>query len=144
MKLKEEILQHTGLMNIYLVEKNKLTYPLYSFFNERPEGLRIKIKNKFRSYVQYGDIYNSKHLKTLKSRIWKYNGTIYKLGDDNNNESARVLFAKSKNGDIQIIHAFLKSTRKTPKKEARQAITIYQMSGEINTVIRDNQTPLLP
>ncbi len=134
----------SATMNIYLVEKNKVTYPLYSFFDEISEGLCLKIKNKFLSYMQHGDIYHGKQLKTLNSRIWKYNGTIYKLRVDNGNESARVLFARSKNGDIQIIHAFLKSTRKTPKKEARQAIAIYKMLDELDTVIWDEQALLIP
>lgn len=114
-------------MNILLVEKNKMTRPLYLFFEDISEGLCIKIYNKFQSYVQHGDVYHGKHLKTLNSKIWKYKGTIYKIRIDNGKESARVLFSKSKEGDLKIIHAFLKSTRKTPAKQAQQAITIYQM-----------------
>ena len=113
-------------MDIFLVEKNKTTTPLYDFLDAISEGLRTKIYNKFQSYAQYGDIYRSKSLKSLNSKIWKYKGTIYKLRVDSGNESARILFAKSKNGDLIIIHAFLKSTRKTPAKDAHQAIRIYQ------------------
>ncbi len=130
-------------MNIFLAKKNKLTRPLYLFFDDISEDLCIKIYNKFQSYVQYGDIYHGKHLKTLNSRIWKYKGTIYKLRIDNGKESARVLFSKSKNGDLNIIHAFLKSTRKTPVKEAKQAIAIYQMLEQFETVIWDSQSVLL-
>ena len=122
-------------MNILLLENNKKARPLYLFFDGISEGLHIKIFNKFQSYVQHGDVYHGKHLKTLNSRIWKYKGTIYKLRIDNGNESARVLFSKSKDGDLIIIHAFLKSTRKTPAKEARQAIAIYQMLDCLDTVI---------
>jgi hypothetical protein len=122
-------------MKILLVEKNKMTRPLYLFFDGISEGLHIKIYNKFQSYVQHGDVYFSKHLKTLNSRIWKYKGNIYKLRIDNGNESARVLFSKSKDSDLIIIHAFLKSTRKTPAKEARQAMAIYQMLDCLETVI---------
>jgi phage-related protein len=85
--------------------------------------------------VQHGDVYHSKSLKTLNSRIWKYKGTIYKLRIDSGKESARILFSKSKDGDLIIIHAFLKSTRKTPAKDARQAIAIYQMLDSLETVI---------
>jgi len=127
-------------MNILLVEKNKITRPLHSFFDEISEGLCIKIYTKFQSYAQNGDVYYGKHLKTLNSKIWKYKGTIYKLRVDNGKESARVLFSKSKDGDLTIIHAFLKSTRKTPAKEARQAITIYQMPESLETVIWDKQS----
>ncbi|MES9869971.1 MAG: type II toxin-antitoxin system RelE/ParE family toxin [Sedimenticola sp.] len=122
-------------MNILLVKNNKSTRPLYSFFDTISEGLRARIYNKFQSYVQHGDVYHCKHLKTLNSRIWKYKGTIYKLRVDNGKESARVLFSKSKDGDLTIIHAFLKSTRKTPAKEAQQAIAIYQTLERLETTI---------
>jgi len=121
-------------MNILFVEKNKMTRPLYLFFDGISEGLRIKIYNKFQSYVQHGDVYYCKHLKTLNSKIWKYKGTIYKLRVDKGKESARVLFSKSKEGDLIIMHAFLKSTRKTPVKDAHQAISIYQMLECLETV----------
>ena len=127
-------------MNILLVEKNKMTRPLYLFFDGISEGLRIKIYNKFQSYVQHGNVYHCKHLKTLNSKIWKYKGTIYKLRIDNGKESSRVLFSKSKDGNLKIIHAFLKSTRKTPAKEAQQAIAIYQMLECLETVIWDKQS----
>jgi len=127
-------------MNILLVEKNKMTRPLYLFFERISEGLGIKIHNKFQSYVQHGNVYHCKSLKTLNSKIWKYKGTIYKLRIDNGKESARVLFSKSKDGHLKIIHAFLKSTRKTPAKEARQAIAIYQMLECLETVIWDKQS----
>ena len=126
-------------MNILLLKDNKTTRPIHLFLNGVSEGLRIKIFNKFQSYVQYGDIYHGKGLKSLNSKIWKYKGTIYKLRIDNANESARVLFAKSKEGNLIIIHAFLKSTRKTPKKEARQAITLYQMLDSLDTFIWDEE-----
>ena len=121
-------------MNILLVKENKTTRPLYLFFDRISEGLFLKIYNKFQSYVQYGDVYYSKSLKSLNSRIWKYKGTIYKLRVDNGKESARVLFSKSSDGNVTIMHAFLKSTRKTPAKEAHQAITIYQMQERLETV----------
>ena len=124
-------------MNILLVEKNKMTHPLYLFFNGISEGLYLKIYNKFQSFVQHGGVYHSKHLKTLNSKIWKYKGTIYKLRIDSGKESARVLFSKSKDGNLIIIHAFLKSTRKTPVKEAQQAMKIYQMLECLDTIIWD-------
>jgi len=124
-------------MNIFLVEKNTMTRHLYSFFDDISEGLCFKIYNKFQSFVQHGGIYHSKHLKTLNSKIWKYKGTIYKIRIDKGKESARVLFSKSQDGDLTIIHAFLKSTRKTPAKEARQAMKIYQMLECLKTVTWD-------
>lgn len=128
-------------MNILLVKKNKMTCPLYLFFEDISEGLCLKIYNKFQSYVQYGDVYYGKQLKSLNSKIWKYKGTIYKLRVDHRNESARVLFSKSKEGNVKIIHAFLKSTRKTPAKEAQQAIAIYQTLDSLETVIWETALP---
>ena len=129
-------------MNILLVDKNKATRPLYLFFNGISEGLYIKIFKKLQSYVQHGDVYYGNHLKTLNSKIWKYKGTIYKLRVDSDKESARVLFSKSKDGDLIIIHAFLKSTRKTPAKEAKQAIAIFQHLNSLKTEIWDKQSTL--
>jgi len=122
-------------MNIHLVENNKNTRPLYLFLNDISEGLSNKIYNKFQSFVEHGDIYHNSSLKALNSKIWKYKGTIYKLRVDNGKESARVLFSKSKEGDLIIIHSFLKSTRKTPTKDAHQAIAIYQMLDSLNAVV---------
>ena len=122
-------------MKILLVEKKQMTRPLHLFFEDISEGLRLKIFNKFQSYVHHEGVYHSKHLKTLNSKIWKYKGTIYKLRVDNGKESARMLFSKSKDGNLKIIHAFLKSTRKTPVKDARQAIKIYQALESLETII---------
>ena len=131
---------NSEFMNILLVQKNKMTRPLYLFFDGISKDLCIKVNSKFQSYVQHGNVYYCKHLKTLNSKIWKYKGTIYKVRIDSGKESARVLFSKSKDGDLIIIHAFLKSTRKTPAKEAQQAIAIYQMLESLETVVFDEQS----
>jgi len=130
-------------MNILLVDNNKTTRPLYLFFDSISEGLYTNIYNKFQTYSQHGDVYHGKNLKTLNSKIWKYKGTIYKLRVDNGKESARVLFSKLRDGNLIIIHAFLKSTRKTPAKEAKQAIAIYQSLESLETVIWDSQSAML-
>lgn len=122
-------------MKIYLAKNNSATRPLHELLESISDGLYLKIFNKFQSYVQHGDLYHCKNLKALNSKIWKYKGTIYKLRVDNGKESARVLFAKSKEGDLTIIHAFLKSTRKTPAKEAQQAINVYLKLDSLDTVI---------
>ena len=126
-------------MDIRLVENNKTTRPLYLFLDGISDGLRTKIYNKFQSYVEHGDVYHCKSLKALNARIWKYKGTIYKLRVDNGKESARVLFSKSKEGDLTIVHAFLKSTRKTPAKDAHQAIGLYQSLDKLRTVVWDGE-----
>ena len=131
------MLSSCNFMKIHLVKENKMTRPLHLFFGKISEGLLTKIYNKFQSYVQYGEVYHGNSLKSLNSRIWKYKGTIYKLRVDSGSESARVLFCKTKDGNLIIIHAFLKSTRKTPKKEARQAISMYQALENLETFVWD-------
>ena len=105
------------------------------FFDGISKEPRDKIYTKNHSYKQHGDVCHGKHLKVLNSRIWKYKGTIYKLRVDNANESARVLFSKSIDGDLIVIHGFLKTTQKTPAKGARQANEIYQALEKYKTVI---------
>lgn len=129
-------------MKILLALKDNRARPLAAFFNSISEGLCLKIFNKFQSYVEHGTVYHCKQLKTLNARIWKYKGTIYKLRVDHGRESARVLFAKTKAGDLTLIHAFLKTTRKTPAKDARQAIAVYQILGSVDTIVWDN--PAIP
>lgn len=124
-------------MKIRLVKNQKLSRPLYAFMDDIPEGLCMKIYSKFQAYVQYGDIYHGNQLKALHSKIWKYKGTIYKLRVDHGEKSARVLFCKSKDGDLTIVHAFLKTTQKTPKKDAKQAIVIYETLDSLDTVVWD-------
>jgi phage-related protein len=51
-----------------------------------------------------------------------------------------VLFAKSKDGNLIIIHAFLKSTRKTPVKEAQQAMKMYRTLECLETIKWDKQS----
>ncbi|MCG3866100.1 MULTISPECIES: type II toxin-antitoxin system RelE/ParE family toxin [unclassified Photobacterium] len=121
-------------MNIYLVENVQLTVPLYTLLGNISTKLRQAIFNKFASYQSYGDVYHCKHLKMLNAKIWKYKGAIFKLRVDSGKESVRVLFIKH-NNDLLILHAFLKSTQKTPKKEAHQAIAVLQQINTIDRVI---------
>ena len=120
-------------MNITIIKDEKEAKPLYEFLNSISADLLLKIDAKFQAYKQFGDVYYAKQLKSLNSKIWKYKGTIYKLRVDHAQESARVLFAKVSSGDLVIIHGFIKSTQKTPKKEARQAIAIYQKLSTLET-----------
>ncbi|MCI5114563.1 MAG: hypothetical protein D3921_06045 [Candidatus Electrothrix sp. AW1] len=93
-------------------------------------------KGRISSYVHR--VRNPVSFCPAESGNWRYKGTIYKIRIDNGNEgneSARVLFVQSKDGNLNIIHAFLKSTRKTPVKEARQAMKIYNMLECLKTVI---------
>ena len=124
-------------MNTCIVKNTPISTPLYDFLNHISEKLKLNIYNKFKAYENHGDIYRCKHLKVLNSKIWKYNGLIYKLRVDNGKESARILFTKKQDGEIIIMHGFLKSTQKTPKKDAYQAIMIYQMLDEMSKITWD-------
>ncbi|EAS64481.1 type II toxin-antitoxin system RelE/ParE family toxin [Photobacterium angustum] len=117
-------------MNIYTIEQTLLTMPLYDFLEHISEKLRLTIFNKFNAYKIHGDVYHCQHLKILNAKIWKYKGVIFKLRVDSGSESARILFTKY-NNDLVILHAFLKSTRKTPKKDAHQAIIVFQQMEEL-------------
>ncbi|MGF1736833.1 type II toxin-antitoxin system RelE/ParE family toxin [Photobacterium satsumensis] len=120
---------------ITFILNDDISYPLFQFFDKTSEKLALNIYKKFKSYEVHGDIYHCNHLKVLNSKIWKYKGLIYKLRVDNGSESARVLFTKTKSGDVVILHAFFKTTRKTPKKEAKQAITVYQIFDSLDKKI---------
>lgn len=91
-----------------------LTY----FMQHISAKLASAIEKKFIAYQELNDIYNCNGLKILNPKIWGYKGTIYKLRIDSGKESARILFMRDKNKDIIVLHAFLKKTRKTPKKDA--------------------------
>ncbi|MDA6076621.1 type II toxin-antitoxin system RelE/ParE family toxin [Edwardsiella anguillarum] len=59
-------------------------------------------------------------LKILNPKIWGYKGTIYKLRIDCGAESARLLFMLDAHNDLVVLHAFLKKTRRTPKKRRKR------------------------
>lgn len=84
--------------------------------------LAAAICKKLQAYAEVSTIYMSNSLKILKPRIWGYKGTIYKLRVDCGKESARVLFVKTSENDIVLLHGFIKRTQKTPKKDAKIAI----------------------
>ncbi|MBC7005485.1 type II toxin-antitoxin system RelE/ParE family toxin [Photobacterium sp. BZF1] len=114
-------------MKIFIVDDTETGISVPLILNAMSHELRISLFNKLNTYVEHGDIYSCKNLKVLKPKIWKYKGTIYKLRVDAGKESVRVLFVKSKEGDIVIIHAFMKTTRKTPQKEAYRAIAVNNL-----------------
>jgi len=66
--------------------------------------------------------YACNSLKILNPKIWGYKGTIYKLRVDCGKELARVLFVKTPDNDIVLLHGFIKKTRKTPSKDAKIAM----------------------
>jgi phage-related protein len=83
--------------------------------------LSAVIYKKLHAYSDANEIYASNSLKLLKPKIWGFKGTIYKLRVDCGKESARILFTKTPQNDIVLLHGFVKKTQKTPKKDARVA-----------------------
>lgn len=104
------IQEHTGLSEFEL------------FLHTVSDKLAAAICKKFQAYVAMNDIYSCNSLKILNPRIWGYKGTIYKLRVDCGKESARVLFAKTADNDLVLLHGFIKKTRKTPSKDAKIAM----------------------
>lgn len=96
------------------------------FLNKVTEKLAAAICRKLQAYVELDDIYSCNSLKILNPRIWGYKGTIYKLRVDCAKESARVLFVKTPDSDIVLLHGFLKKTRKTPRKDAKIAMVNFE------------------
>lgn len=92
------------------------------FLNNISNKLAAAICKKFYAYAELNDIYICNSLKVLKPKIWGYKGTIYKLRVDCGKESARVLFVKTADNDIVLLHGFIKKTRKTPSKDAKIAM----------------------
>ncbi|MFN2355943.1 MAG: type II toxin-antitoxin system RelE/ParE family toxin, partial [Desulfopila sp.] len=87
--------------------------------NRISEKLAAAICKKFSAYAELNDIYICNSLKVLNPKIWGYKGTIYKLRVDCGKESARILFVKTVDNDIVLLHGFIKKTRKTPRKDAK-------------------------
>ncbi|MDO9043081.1 MAG: type II toxin-antitoxin system RelE/ParE family toxin [Desulfocapsaceae bacterium] len=90
--------------------------------NTVSDKLAAAICKKFHAYAELNDIYSCNSLKILNPKIWGYKGTIYKLRVDCGKESARVLFVKTPDNDIVLLHGFIKKTRKTPNKDAKIAM----------------------
>jgi len=95
------------------------------FLQKVSEKLAAAICKKFHAYAELNDLYQCNSLKVLNPRIWGYKGTIYKLRVDYGKESARVLFAKTADNDIVLLHGFIKKTRKTPAKDAKIALANF-------------------
>jgi phage-related protein len=92
------------------------------FLTNISDKLAVAICKKIQAYPELNDIYICNSLKILNPKIWGYKGTIYKLRVDCGKESARVLFVKTPENDIVLLHGFIKKTRKTPNKEAKIAM----------------------
>lgn len=93
-----------------------------AFLNQVSDKLAAALHKKFSAYAELNDIYACTSLKILNPKIWGYKGTIYKLRVDCGKESARILFTRTPDNDIVLLHGFIKKTRKTPHKDAHIAM----------------------
>lgn len=113
-------------MDIVTLQESNDTPAFETFLQGVSSELAAAILKKLQGYAEANTIYPSNSLKILKPKIWGYKGTIYKLRVDCGKESARILFAKSPQNDLVLLHGFIKKTQKTPKKEARIAMENYE------------------
>lgn len=126
-------------MNIVTIKENDGPSAFEKFLDSVSDELATAICKKLHAYTEANDIYMSNSLKILKPKIWGYKGTIYKLRVDCGKESARILFAKTTNNNIVMLHGFIKRTQKTPKKDARLAMDNYE---KVKNNIEVTQLPL--
>jgi hypothetical protein len=109
-------------MKILTIQESHGPSGFEQFLESVSVELATAICKKLHGYSEANEIYPSNSLKILKPRIWGYKGTIYKLRVDYGKESARVMFTKTPDNDIALLHGFIKRSQKTPKKDAKIAI----------------------
>ena len=113
-------------MNILCLQEADGLSAFERFLQQISTKLSATIARKLLANTEINAISASNSLKILNPRIWGYKGTIYKLRVDCGKQSARVLFVKTAANDIVLVHGFLKTTRKTPSRDARIAIDNYE------------------
>lgn len=113
-------------MKILTIQEHNHLSDFEVFLNTVSDKLAAAICKKLHAYAEINDIYSCNSLKILNPRIWGYKGTIYKLRVDCGTESARVLFVKTPDNDIVLLHGFIKKTRKTPNKDAKIAMGNFE------------------
>lgn len=113
-------------MNLLCLQESDGLSAFERFLQQISTKLAAAIARKFLAYTEINNVSTSTSLKILNPRIWGYKGTIYKLRVDCGKQSARVLFVKTAANDIVLVHGFLKTTRKTPSRDARIAIDNYE------------------
>lgn len=109
-------------MKILIIEEESDVSGIEAFLYQVSSKLAATICKKLHAYTERNEISLCNRLKILNPKIWGYRGTIYKLRVDCGKESARILFTRTPDNDIVVLHGFLKKTRKTPAKEAGIAI----------------------
>ena len=109
-------------MKILVIQVHNDQSEFEFFLNSVSGKLAEAICKKLQAYIDGNAVHISNRLKILKPKIWDYKGTIYKLRVDCGKESARVMFVKTPDNDIVLLHGFIKKTQKTPSKDAKTAI----------------------
>ena len=117
-------------MKILCLQRQDDVSDFETFLHHISDKLAAAICRKLQAYAELDDVYSCNSLKILNPRIWGYKGTIYKLRVDCGRESARVLFAKSTENDLVLLHGFIKKTRKTPAKDAKIAMANFARMKE--------------
>ena len=100
-------------MKILVIQENNELSGVELFLNNVSDKLAAAICKKLQAYVDGNAVHVSNGLKILKPKIWGYKGTIYKLRVDCGKESARIMFVKTPQNDIVLLHGFIKKKRKT-------------------------------
>lgn len=97
----------------YFITKIKEN-PIKDFLDKHPK-VKIKTFHIFLNIEKYGLISVIPHIKKLKGMpLWE----IKIVGK----ESTRILYFTENQNSITLLHAFLKKTQKTPKKEINIAL----------------------
>lgn len=132
-------------MNIFCLQELDGLSGFERFMQQVSTKLAATIAKKLLAYKEIDTVPASTSLKILNPRIWGYKGTIYKLRVDCGKESARVLFVKTADNDIVLLHGFIKKTRKTPRKEAHIAMhNMQRLQDNAAAVILFSTTDYLP
>ena len=98
-------------MEILTLREHDQPTAFEQFLHAISTNLAANICKKLSLCTEAHATYSHPGLKILNPRIWGYKGTIYKLRVDCGKESARVLFAKTPDNDMVLLHGFLKKTQ---------------------------------
>jgi phage-related protein len=99
--------------------------PVQDYFAKVPGRHCLKAIETLQRIGEQGLEIPFPNLKILKQKVWRYQGTIYKLRVDANRVSSRILFCYGAKGEIVLLHAFHKKTAKTPPRDAHLAMKYY-------------------
>lgn len=100
-------------INYYALE-NKPS-PIFKFIENQPENIQSKIYHTLNLLEEYGPLLKTPHVKKLTGTpLWE----LRILGQGN----IRFFYVLKTGSTFVILHAFIKKTSKTPKKEISTAL----------------------